>query len=248
MSVDSKALRPDPPMAPTGLAIRWIESGPEVLDGEMRHAVLATRIGMALNSIHAQLTLTDVALKAERAKEGLHTRDINLALLMTAATTLEALHLIEDNRRLLSDWAVGAGAKPELIKRVEDLCSREHPIRRFLGRSRNKLGFHWDEKVVRRSVAAFRRNKKLVWVETTQDQMLHSFALAVTIHGLFPEADSSDPAVSEKAIRDALSQFSEATNLMLEFFTASTYGYMREIGGVLHERGEATSVETGSVD
>ena len=108
-------------------------------------------------------------------------------MVTTAALMYEALKFCRDKatKALLDEHARRRGAAKELLDGVEQLVDGSHPAARFLGRARNKLGFHWDEKEVRASVREYGKNDALVWLERSGDDAVHRLASEVLAHALF---------------------------------------------------------------
>jgi hypothetical protein len=69
-------------------------------------------------------------------------------------------------------------------------------------------------------------------VESDQDDSpVHRLASDVLAHALLPTAAAeADPAEAQKAAIKALADVDSAMKLIIEFFTAATYGYMRVTG------------------
>jgi len=106
-------------------------------------------------------------------------------MVTTAALMHEALKLCREKASVLQGHAKRAGASKELLHSVDELVSARHPAAKLLKRARNKLGFHWDYKVVRASVREYGRNEALVWLEQSGDDSVHRLASEVLAHAVF---------------------------------------------------------------
>jgi hypothetical protein len=141
---------------------------------------------------------------------------------------------------LLRELASRAGAKDAFLKKVSKLAAGRHPASSFLKRARNNLGFHWDSDVIQRSVVEFGRNRQLVWLEFNEQStegQVYRLANDVLAHALFPElAHITDVRKTQEPVRVALTEMSEAMDIVIEFFIAATYGYMKEYGVDRRER------------
>lgn len=217
----------DPPIPPLAESLTWFETGPYGITGNPALATVIVRVGLASNALNAQLTSAVAMLKRKNRRYKM--RDGLFSLVTTAAFTNEAIRLAQKNMSDLKDLARRAGAKDDLLKRVGKLCGGHHPASEFLGRARNQLGFHWDADVVQASLNDYARNEKLVWVESdAEDQPFHRLAGEVLAHALFPDsARLTDPQQMQAAIKTTLSDMGNAIDLIVEFFTAAVYGFLK---------------------
>jgi hypothetical protein len=215
----------DPPMEPLAGSARWFESGPEPIVNNLNLAVLIVRIGMASNALSAQL---HAGADASRRRGAARMRDSLLSFVTTAAFTNEAIRLAREQMSTLGPLAARAGAERDLLDAVSKLCAGKHPSAQVLKHARNKVGFHWDQDLITRSVREYGRNQKVVWVESdAQFHPVHRLAAEVLGHALFPEAVSqSEQGKRHEGFRDAMSQVREAMRVIIKFFTACVYGYM----------------------
>jgi hypothetical protein len=218
---------PDPPIKPFESSARWVESGPSPIIDDLSSAVLMVRVGLAYNALTAQFRATKAAETLEGAARMAF---ILTSLVNTAALTNEALRVARSGMFTLRRYAEAIGAKTELLERMGKLLAGRHPAAEVLARARNKLGFHWDEPVVEQAVREFGRNKNLVWFEMGLDGIrVERLAADVLAHTLIPQAnESADSSTQQATIREALEHVNDALNLVIEFFTACTYGYLLE--------------------
>ena len=226
----------DPPMKPSRDTTRWFESGPDPILNDFEAAVMIIRIGMASNALSAQFYAGRAALH-HKGTAG-RTRNIIASLVTAAAVTFESIRLAQEYMPAIRRLASSAGAPPELLKRAGKLCAGKHPASPVLDRARNELGFHWDKKVIARSVQEYGRNQALVWVEVaTDDHPVHRLATDVLTHALFPEASTAtERATAHQAYFTSMHQIDEAMQLIIELFTAALYGYLREHGATRRVR------------
>ena len=225
----------DPPMEPLVGSAAWFESGPNPIRKDQDLALLIVRIGMAGNALSAQL---NAGADAGRRHGAVKMRDLLSSFVTAAAVTNEALQLAREGMAALRPLALHAGASGELLARLGKLCAGKHPASDVLSRARNKVGFHWDEQVVRRSLREYGRNKKIVWLESDAGfQPVHRLAVEVLAHALFPESGDAvaDPDEAQRALVQAMSQVHDAMRLIIEFFIASVYGYMQRINAIRRE-------------
>ena len=216
---------PDPPMEPQSGTAVWFESGPEPLLQDPELAVVMVSVGMASNALNAQSFVVRHAHDDFAARR---TRDVLSALVTSAALTQEATKLAKGHMGVLRRFAAEAGARDELLQEIGRLCGGHHPASSILRRARNKIGFHWEEAVIAPSVRDFGKNKSLVWLEASEDDPVHRLASDVLAHVLL---DASNQ-ISQQDMEAQLDQISKAMQLMTEFFTASTYGYLKSIQAV----------------
>lgn len=224
----------DPPMKPIKGSTQWIESGPRPILDDPDLATLIVRIGMATNALTAQI---NAGTDASRARRGVaKARDILSSLVTTCALTNEALAVARSGMAVLRPLARRAGAKDSLLERVGQLCAGKHPANSLLHRARNNVGFHWDADVIGQSVREYGKNRKIVWLESEPDfrETTHRLAFETLAHALFP---SPEGGPSETTISAALADVSGAMDLIIEFFTASTYGYLKTVGADQKKRG-----------
>jgi hypothetical protein len=222
-------------MQPSPDAERWFDSGPEAIENDLAGAVLMARIGLASNALNAQLQAARNSQSRVNASALERQVDSVQSFVNAAALVWESIDLARENMPALRELA-GRIARPELLVQMGQLCSGNHPSAAILDRARNKLGFHWDPTLIAKSVEQFSKNKRLVWIETVHRRPLHSFAFAVLTHALAPESDTPDPVDARQAARRAFQPLREAMLLIIDFFTASVYGYMDKIGAERRER------------
>jgi hypothetical protein len=216
---------PDPPAKPYASSAVWYETSPSPILDDISTAVLMVRVGMANNALTANMR----GAEAAKTLDGAAKMAAILSTLVTAAAlTYEAIQLARPHMPALRRLAERIGAKPVLFERVGLLWSGKHAAAPLLTRARNKLGFHWDEDIVEPSVRDFGRNKTLVWLELdAKDVRVDRLAADVLAHALIPEAnESQDVATQQAAVTKALTDVSGAMDIVIEFFTACTYGYM----------------------
>src|SRR5256885_10654315 len=104
-------------------------------------AVLMVRIGMAYNALQAQL---HAAEGAKHARSALRLSRSLGGLVQAAAVVHESIRLAGEGMATLRELAQRAGAAPELLTRLGQLCAGKHSSKLILIRARNQLGFHWD--------------------------------------------------------------------------------------------------------
>jgi hypothetical protein len=96
-------------------------------------------------------------------------------------------------------------------------------------------------KAVEPSVRDFSKNKRIVWLELDEQHMgIHSFALAVLSHALFPAAQIEDQSLAKARVNQTLSELSDAVPIVTEFFTASVFGYLASYNVDRKTRGEVS--------
>ena len=236
---------PDPPMDPAVDTAFWFQSGPEAIAADLEIATLIVRVGMAYNSLAAQLQ-AGVDARRHRRHSAARTRGLISALVTSAAVTKEARKLAQDNKVELRRLAQDGGAKRALLDKVDNLCQPMDPAAAFLSRARNKIGFHWDPQVVRNSLRDFSKKQKIVWVEADRQwQPVHRLAVDVAAHALFREAfrEAHDkPQEAEMQIRDSIEKINGAMRLLIDFFAAAFLGFAHRFG---LERKEASKPRRG---
>lgn len=228
----------DPPVRPMDDSDRWFESGPEPIWNDEKAAVLMVRVGMAQNALVAEMDAANLAI--DGIDTGPRRIRMSLARLVTsAALVFEATRLAQENMRELRALASSAHRAPRsgLFEEIGKLCAGKHPASQVIARARNKVGFHWDADQIGVSVVEFGRNAQLVWLEASGDEVpLHRLAADVLAHVLFPETDTPELEAGQEAAKVAMAQLGEAMRLVVEFFTAATYGYLRQCGAQRRER------------
>lgn len=223
----------DPPLEPFADSTTWFESGPAPVLENLGLAATIVRLGMVSNALTAQMQAGLDTRERSYSAEG--RRDLMCSLVATAALTTEAIEVARQEMPTLKELMPAVSAPPDLLQRLGRLCSGNHPSAAFLSRARNSLGFHWDEEVIAKSLFEFGRNEKVVWLERTEDSgPVHRLSLEVTAYALFPEASAagSDQDEVKKAVQRALSEMSDAIDLIVEAFAAATYGYFLTAGAV----------------
>jgi hypothetical protein len=226
----------DPPMEPMDGTERWMETGPEPILDDADLAVLFVRVGMATNALTSQI---QAGYDAAKHRHGaVKMRDILTSLVTSVAYTNEGIRLAQENMNVLRSMAKGDGIAEELLKRVGKLCGGKHPADYILKRGRNNLGFHWDDDVIRRSVLEYGRNAKLVWIEMSGNESTQRLASDVIGHALLFEITNQPGGAEVKhdGISEALGQIQDAMEVIVQFFAAAFFGYMRKCGGVLRNR------------
>jgi hypothetical protein len=220
---------PDPPVRPFPETASWFDFSPSALLADPDTATLLVRVGLASNALNAQL---QIVAASKHASGALRASLVLSSLVTGAAVTFEALDVARSGMARLRRFAHDAGMAPELTKRVGQLCAGKHAASKTLELARNKLGFHWDERVIKAGVMAFARNQNLVWVEFGAEDAppVHRLAFDVLSWALLPEADTSDIEAGKRAVAQALDEVSSAMHLMIHFFAAATAGYLSTSG------------------
>jgi hypothetical protein len=225
--MSTSKFNPDPAVEPMVDSEYWYQSGPEPIQEDLPGAVLMVRIGMALNALVAELDVTTLVFGGLPT----HSRQVRATLsrvVTTAALVSEATKLASENLRELRPLAVAAGAPPDLLQRIGQLCGGKHPASKVIEVARNKVGFHWDSERIKNSVLGFGNNPQLVWLEGGGEHVpLHRLASDVMGLVLFPDTNTPDIETYEKTLKQALSEIVDATNLIIEFFLAVTFAFHR---------------------
>ena len=230
--------RAGPSMQPSGTAATWYESGPELIHRDPKAVVLLAQLGMASNALHSHLAIAVNARDAGDARGygSRQARDLMVSLASVASVLYESLQLARPHLAMLKQLANAANVSPTALETYGRLDAGNHPANLFIKRARNKLAYHWDARLVRRSVNALATNERIVWVELdVENQSVHSFAQAILTHALFPLGASvrDEPSQKQRAIV-ILGQLSEAVQAVGDFFTAAVHGYMHSNG--IHKR------------
>jgi hypothetical protein len=239
--MSTKRVPTDPPVRPIDDSDRWFVTGPEPIWNDEKTAVLMVRVGMAQNALVAEMDAASLAIASVRT--GARRMRLSLTrMVSSAALVFEAARLAKENMSELRRLASSGHRQPRsgLFDEIGQLCAGKHPASQVITRARKKVGFHWDANQVGASVVEYRRNAQLVWLETRGDDLpLHRLSADVLAHVLFPETDTPDPDASQKAASVAMDQLGQAINLIVEFFTAATYGYLKLSGARREERKKA---------
>lgn len=240
--MSTKRVPTDPPVRPIDDSDQWFETGPEPIWNDETMAVLMVRVGMAQNALVAEMDAAALAIAGVRT--GARRMRLSLTrLVSTAALVFEAARLAKENMAELRCLATSGHSQPRsgLLDEIGQLCAGKHPASAVITRARKKVGFHWDADEIRASVVEWGKNAQLVWLEACGDEVpLHRLSSDVLAHVLFPDTDSPDPAASQRAARVAMDHLSQSINLIAEFFTAATYGYLKLSGATRQERTQAT--------
>jgi hypothetical protein len=223
----------DPPMEPTHGSVVWFESGPELLIKEPDLAVLMVRVGMARNALSSQFSAGTDATSREGAAK---IRDLMTSFVTAVAYTNEAVDVASGGLRMLRPLMLRANVDQQIVERVGQLCAGKHPANRILKRARKNLGFHWDSKVIRRSVVHYRRNQRLVWAESSgrEGEAVYRLSVDVLGHALFFEENVAGGDLGT-AIAQAMEPVVEAMRLMVDFFDLAMHVYLAAHGAVLRE-------------
>jgi hypothetical protein len=235
----------DPPVRPIDDSDRWYVTGPEPIWHDEKTAVLMVRVGMAQNALLAEMDAASLAIDGVRT--GARRLRLSLTrLVSSAALIFEAARLAKENMAELRRLATSGHRQPRpgLLDEIGQLCAGKHAASAMVTRARKKVGFHWDADVIGASVVEYGKNAQLVWLEAHGDEVpLHRLSSDVLAHVLFPETDTPDPASSQRAASVAMGQFGQAITLIVEFFTAATYGYLKQSGAERQERTPAKDVK-----
>lgn len=234
----------DPPVRPIDDSDRWYESGPEPIWHDEKTAVLMVRVGMAQNALVAEMDAASLAIQGVRT--GARRMRLSLTrLVTTAALVFEATRLAKENMSELRRLALSAHRAPRsgLLDEIGQLCAGRHPASQIIAQARKKVGFHWDADQIGASVVEYGKNAQIIWLEAHGDEVpLHRLASDVLAHVLFPETNTSNRLASQQAAKAAMEQLSLAVNLIVEFFTAATYGHFRQCGVQRVERTKSKPV------
>jgi hypothetical protein len=226
----------DPPLEPMDGSTKWYESGPDPIATESDDAVLFVRIGMACNALTSQLNAAEDA--TNRALPG-KPRDVVGSLASWCGYTNEAIRLASENLNRLRELALAGGMAEERLALVGKVTGGKHPASELLKRARNRLVFHWDDEVIRRSTLEYARNQRIVWVEGNSDftDVIHRLSFEVLCHALFFEISTAHEGEPfERGIRAAIDAMTDAMTLIVELFTFATIGYMKSFGADARSR------------
>lgn len=242
----SKRVPTDPPVRPIDDSDLWFETGPEPIWNDEKTAVLMVRVGMAQNALVAEMDAARLAVAGVRT--GARRMRLSLTrLVSSAALVFEAARLAKENLAELRRLATSGHRQPRpgLLDEIGQLCAGKHPASAVITRARKKVGFHWDADEIGASVAEWGKNAQLVWLEARGDEVpLHRLASDVLARVLFPETDTPDPAANQRAASVAMDHLSQALNLVVEFFTAATYGYLKLSGARRKERTQSRTAKS----
>ena len=230
----------DPPVLPMSDSDRWYVTGPEPIWNDEKTAALMVRVGMAQNALVAEMDAASLAIAG--VPTGARRMRLSLTRLVTsAALVFEAARLAKENMAELRRLATsGRAPRPGLLDEIGQLCAGKHPASGVITRARKKVGFHWDAAEIGASVAEWGKNAQLIWLEARSDEVpLHRLASDVLAHVLFPETNTPDPVENQRAAAQAMAHLSEAIGLIVEIFTAATYGYLKVIGAERVDRKRA---------
>jgi hypothetical protein len=229
---DQPLSQTDLTMEPLGETTHWFESGPNAIHDDLALATLIIRIGMVDNALSAQF---NAARAAGDGTSALGMRDVVCSLVTSAALTDEAIRVVSGGLKLLRPLALAGDATEDVVEGISQLCAGKHPAAEFLYRARNKVGFHWDEKIIKPSVESFGKKEKLVWIEAGADHdFVHRLASEVLLNALFP---SATPQRSLDAmVRQEIVQVADALKLIVKFCNAAAFGYLKTCGAALRSR------------
>ena len=226
---------PDPPMAPSPGASRWYESGPEPIIADETTARMMVRVGLAFNAFVVQMEASRV-VRTEPDQDHYFQRRAIGGLLITCGVVVEALRLVRGCMGPLRQFASKAGAEPRLLDAIGRLCAGNHPAAPFITRVRQTMAFHFDEEPIADAVRSYGRNQRIVWLESKDDRPLHTLSSGVLGHSLFPGAADAGEEALRAAAREMFENLEAAINLLTEFMTAATYGYLESIGAERRSR------------
>jgi hypothetical protein len=136
----------------------------------------------------------------------------------------------------VKELAVEEGASEELLKSIGQLCGGSHPTSAVLTRVRNKMGFHWDPTVVSESLAEFRKNKALVWLEARdgkRSELVFRLSADVLAHAILQSKPTGDQPEHE-AIDATLNVVSKAMDDITEYFHYAILAYFERVNAEPH--------------
>ena len=228
--------RADPPMQPSSTATTWYESGPELIYRDPKTVVLLAQLGMASNALHAHLAIAVYTRDAgdARGDGSRQARDLMVSLASVASVLYESLNLARPHLAMLKQLANAANVSPTALETYGRLDAGSHPASPFIKRARNKLAYHWDPRLIRRSVNALATYERIVWMELdVENEIVHTFAHAILTHALFPfRANVPDETTGKRRAIVILGQLSEAVQVVGDFFTAAVHGFIHSSGAL----------------
>jgi hypothetical protein len=245
MAIDDKeSLIEHPAIDPFPDAEWWLSTGPDVLTDDRVMAVLMIQVGMAINAMNAQLNAGyDAVNRDPKRSAGVRNRDLTASFMNVCALMHESIKLAKEYHADLKSFALLNGADEELLNEVQSLIDGQHLASPLLKKSRNKLTFHWDPKVIGKSLREYEKNAALTWVESASAEVLYRLAYEVLNHAMFPEADTPDREKATAVIAEAMDRMQAAAGTLSSFFQHSIAAYLRAAGGDLKKRTPATVQE-----
>jgi hypothetical protein len=206
-----------------------------------RDAVVALRLGMAVNALHAvqHFGLLSSSLPAGPRKLA----NMVIGLSLQLAFLKEAVSTAADNAKLIRRWATDGGATPEALARVRALTDGTDPLCAVIKRVRNELMFHWDRRQLAAWLRRTRPQQDTRWFEAVGPQhdynFNHSLALDILAESLVPPVEGDDPAESERQRRmiAVVEDAEKATRALIAIFEKAVVTFLAEHGGeIAHEQ------------
>jgi len=220
--------RRDPPFQPFDGTRTWFESDGVAITEDLDLAVLMIRLGIASNALAANQLDGILAVESEQPRR---MRGILNAMVSAAAITFESVQLGRENMKVLRPIAQGTGVAPEVLVDFGRLGAGTHPASAILDRARNKLGFHWDDDIVRASLAEYAKNQSVIWLELGNGfEPLHRLAHEVLGHAILPKNIAAlfdtDPEKAREELSHHLGLIGDAMGTVTKFFSGCIGGYL----------------------
>lgn len=209
----------------------WIQTGRDLVDGDIEGTVLVTRLGMSVNALRAQHRWTSSLV---RGSSVVNMSDFIQSFVTAVAYTREALNILTGTGRHIGysqqvrALAGRVGVSPELRHKIGRLMGGAHPASELLVRVRNQLGFHWDTDVGRPAIEAL-DDERLVWVEgrgLAEGDSVYRFAGDVLVNALLPGIEQQSESEARERIRKASANVTDAMDAVATYFAAAIAGYL----------------------
>jgi hypothetical protein len=170
---------------------------------------------MAANALVSQHRFTAASSGAAGAAGA---RDLLTTMVVASSITEETLNLIRKNFNKVMTLAGNGGAPGELLTELRLLVGGSHPASPVLSTIRNKLGFHWDEAVVQKSLEAFKIYESLIWAEgrdRSAGEVVYRLSTDVLTNAIWPETEDIQASSPEELARLLQERTKEALEIIV---------------------------------
>jgi hypothetical protein len=231
-----------------------IESPASSLSADRDRAVLALRLGLAVNALRASQRHFLAAIGAPGPGAE---RDRLWGFLSATAFVKEAMNILSGTKKappqkaIVESLARKSDAPGDMVDTINRLLAGTHPMSAVVTRVRNQLAFHWDPTLIGDWVDHYDK-ATVMWLDATggtsngdtlyraaADSVVYSIEPPTPEELTFPE-EKRDAAVRERLSR-SFAELPKVTAVLIDYFERAIATCLRDAGATARKASAASS-------